>query len=314
MSNESVIYKSFHKSVITLVCELSETSYVFGTGFFVTQKGDFITAYHNICKVKNIFAYCEGKLVKAKMIREDIRADIALLKIDLPHGYNSKCLSFDTGASTGDKCYVIGSCADMPSLMCTTGTIISKNCVLGTTIDSLLCSIKIVKGLSGSPILNESGYCIGIMSWFLERANASGGVGLRILKESVKRLLGNDEYRKYTLGMTLRPLLLQDILANNLLTKIDDFHGELVGEMVGYIGAIKSKDILLEINGEKVGAEYVSSEMLCYFPLKKKVVVKYLSYEGKFWSEPKYCDVQLQRAPEELNRFIIGKAICKYVL
>jgi S1-C subfamily serine protease len=142
-----------------------------GTGFFVSPQGHFITNKHVIevgSKV-TVFSSFSSCGVKASIIAEHPTEDVALLKMDDLINFPFSYLSISSmPGEIGDWVFaprVRGICPQfdhlliMPSL----GKIIGTTTLTDPTSSlSPLLSMGIVRGNSGTPILNLEGNVIGI--------------------------------------------------------------------------------------------------------------------------------------------------------
>jgi S1-C subfamily serine protease len=78
-----------------------------GTGFFINTDGVLITNAHVIEGAEEIYVIINNDYYPAKIIRQNERTDLALLKIDYKNPYHFKIIDFNT-TNLGDKLSVLG--------------------------------------------------------------------------------------------------------------------------------------------------------------------------------------------------------------
>lgn len=148
-----------------------------GTGFFIHKNGFLLTNSHIISNHKNVYAYINNNKYQAKLIAEDIVNDIALLKID----YSAKPipLQFINNSKIGTEITVIGYPMigiQGNEIKATFGQI---NSVSGFSGDLRMFQISapIQPGNSGSPLINEYGEVIGIVTSTLNQIEVLKSTG-----------------------------------------------------------------------------------------------------------------------------------------
>ncbi len=160
--NEKV-YNDFHAKKIKKEYK-STPRITSGTGFFISNNGYLLTNYHVIKKSKKIHVVYKSKKIKATLIIADVINDIAILKIDsetkaLPLNKQNDILK-------GSAITVLG----FPNTMiqgneqkATFGFINSLTGINGNNIHYQI-SAPVQPGNSGSPLIDNRGHVIGIVS------------------------------------------------------------------------------------------------------------------------------------------------------
>ncbi|MFN4360920.1 MAG: S1C family serine protease [Hylemonella sp.] len=136
----------------------------FGTGFFVSSKGHFITNAHVIADAHQVTVRTsDGATDIAQVISVDRNNDLALLKIDRP----SKGLHLKTtdGLDKGAKVFTIGY--PNPSLQgleakYTEGVVSSFSGIAGTP-NVMQITVPIQPGNSGGPLVDTKGSVVGVI-------------------------------------------------------------------------------------------------------------------------------------------------------
>lgn len=135
-----------------------------GSGFFVSADGYFLTNYHVIRGAKKVQILSGDFLLETKMIRTDATNDIALLKAEGNFGFLP--LGRSDSASLGQDVFTIGF--PNPAIQgfapkLTRGDI-SATTGMHDDPRLLQISVPVQPGNSGSPVIDESGRVIGIIS------------------------------------------------------------------------------------------------------------------------------------------------------
>ncbi len=184
VSNEHVdlLYREIQKTdakVNNLTNKLNSTvaSTTFdhgGTGFLIDGKGYLVTNAHVVKNSTLVDVQNRLGEYKARIIHLDRLADLALLKIEDTtfHAYGTLPYSINkTGAELGEELFTLGYPRD--EIVYNKGYMSAKTGFMG---DTLACQIAIAAnpGNSGTPVLNNDGEVIGIVS--SSQQNAQGVV------------------------------------------------------------------------------------------------------------------------------------------
>lgn len=137
-----------------------------GTGFFVSENGHLLTAYHVIKDRREVWIrFGKDKIwLKAKLIKFDINLDLALIKVDII----SKPVSIVSwnNVPVGLEVYVIGfpSVANGSlNIRITDGILNGLISARHRRIDLFQLSAQIQKGSSGAPVFSADGMVIGVV-------------------------------------------------------------------------------------------------------------------------------------------------------
>ncbi len=171
-----------------------------GTSFMVNQNGYLITNNHVVNGSKKVYVYNDkyGDL-EAEVLLQDPANDLAIIKIKdtsfkaikkLPYSFKN------TETQLGQKIYTLGY-SRPPSIVYNEGFISSKtaNASLQNKQNFLL-TLQVEGGSSGSPIINNNGEIVGIIS---AKETLENGYAVGVKPESIKNIM--------------------DVLNNNLETK-----------------------------------------------------------------------------------------------
>jgi hypothetical protein len=222
-----------------------------------------LTSAHNVVKASKSWVYNGSKLFEVEVINVNKRVDVAILK--LTDDMYLPSLSFrNTNVTLGEQVFVVGTLENQAFYTCNAGIIRKEKYMNNNIFQSILTNVEIQKGMSGSPILDSEGCVVGIISWFVNWTT-SGGADSFTLKRFINSI--NDTG---WLPILTRPLKIHEILHYNMPT-IEELSGELVCE-TNCRSKIMKNDLIISVNGMKVGMSSNSSEWICFNFLHRKEV------------------------------------------
>jgi S1-C subfamily serine protease len=191
----------------------AQPSLVTGTGFFVSDIGDIVTAFHVVEGAKRIAVKTEvGTIYTAHVVRSDPANDLALLKSDASPSL-SVYLQSSANAQKGDEVLALGYPLLGLQGQEQKATFGHVNALSGAAGDIRLLQVDtpIQPGNSGGPLINNSGEVIGVVTASLsQRAalNASGalaqGVNYAVKSDYLFPLLTRSELTKSLAGKRSR--------------------------------------------------------------------------------------------------------------
>ncbi len=169
----SISYSSQHNNLyVTPINDADERS--IATGFFVTDTGYIVTAYHVIANYKNINVLVDRRrLLKAKVVKTNSDLDLALLKIQsiTPFVY----LSHSKGVPAGMDVVTIGypQVAIQGLTPKITKGIVNSSTGLRDDKNSFQFSAEVQKGNSGGPLIGPGGTVVGVVQSKLDALKIS---------------------------------------------------------------------------------------------------------------------------------------------
>ena len=201
-----------------------------GSGFVIAEDGYIITNNHVIQGANGRPAttiqvtLSDGDNRKATVVGFDVRADLAVIKIDATNLKPLKLASLET-AQVGDDVIAIGYALDLkrgegPSFSVTRGIISAKNRGIDESASQILGAIQtdaaINHGNSGGPLLNLQGEVVGVNTAIAPDSSTGGiapGIGFAVGSDTVKavyeQIRANGRVNRGLLGLTgfeaLRP-------------------------------------------------------------------------------------------------------------
>ena len=232
-----------------------------GSGVIVSEDGLIITNNHVIAGADEIkIRLYNGDEIQAELIGADPQTDIAVLKIDAKN-LPAVGLGNSDRAKVGSFVLAIGSPLSETLAHTVSFGIVSAR---GRSLDGLTMygdyiqtDAAINPGNSGGALIDMDGKLIGINSAIASRSGGNDGIGFAIPINLAKRimddLMDDGEVSRGYLG--IYPSEVDQIMAEAL--GMDDVRGILVVEVEKDTPAekygLKDKDIIVSINGEKLG-------------------------------------------------------------
>jgi len=171
-----------------------------GTGFIWDKRGHIVTNYHVIDTPRQGSAsytvtLYNQKTYPARLIGGEKRKDIAVLKIEAPAA-ELTAISVAAKAAkleVGQKAIAIGNPYGLDHTL-TTGVISALGREVagygGVSIrDMIQTDASINPGNSGGPLLDSSGYLIGMNTMIFSRSGASAGIGFAVPVATIRRIV-----------------------------------------------------------------------------------------------------------------------------
>lgn len=164
---KSSVLERTKRSVVTITTDKGVLS-----GFFVSNGSMVLTSAHGVFNASSLairdFA---GRTWKPTEIALDIGADLALLR--LPTAAPCPPLKIQTAAMrlrSGDPIYVVGNPLGFLDSTVTNGIVSGSRSVEG--VPYLQITAPISHGSSGSPVINNEGYVVGLVKGAIEEGQA----------------------------------------------------------------------------------------------------------------------------------------------
>jgi len=159
-----------------------------GSGFLITNDGYVVTNSHVVEKAKQAVVVFEKIELRADVVRNDSKRDVALLKLN---EFNADALSISKREPVeGETIYVIGTPLDEKLSHTVTRGIISAKRTLEDGKEYFQTDAAINPGNSGGPVFNEYGEVVGIaVSGLFNRAGGSLNINFLIPIDEVIGLL-----------------------------------------------------------------------------------------------------------------------------
>ncbi|MBU4351366.1 trypsin-like peptidase domain-containing protein [Candidatus Parcubacteria bacterium] len=294
-----------------------------GSGFIVSSDGIVITNKHVVLDASAEYTVIttDGRKFPAKVLAKDPAQDLAVLKIE-------KEKVTDDSGNLSDKPFSVVKLGDSSKLEIGQTVIAIGNALgeyrntisvgvvsgLGRTItasggglvetleDVIQTDAAINKGNSGGPLLNLRGEVIGInTATVLDAQNIGFAIPINLAKRNINQAIASGKISYPFLGVRLVTITDQVQKDNNLPVNYGAWitSGSQKGEVAVVPGSaadkagIKDKDIILEVNGQKVTAENTLLEIIQDYNPGQVVKMKVLSQ-----GQEKIIDVTLGERTE----------------
>ncbi len=255
-------------------------AYSLGSGVIISQNGYIVTNNHVVDGADKIVVTIHGdkKEYKAKIIGQDPKTDIAVIKIDakkLPvakFGDSSKLL-------TGDIVFAIGNPFGVGESV-TQGIVsaLNKSSIgLNQYENFIQTDASINPGNSGGALVDTRGALVGINSAIISRSGGNNGIGFAIPSNMVKKiavsLINNGKIKRGYLGVSITDLkpdmkgLYKDDFGALILTVEKDSAAKNAG--------LKRGDLIIEVDGKKIKSANNLKNVIGSILPDKKITIKF---------------------------------------
>jgi serine protease Do len=233
-----------------------------GSGFVIHADGYILTNRHVIEGADEIeVSFADGEDYEAKVVGQDARTDVALIKIDPEGPLTALPLGDSDTTEPGEWVMAIGNPFNLGNSV-SVGVVSFKGRELrlqrGTAIDMIQTDAAINPGNSGGPLLNTRGEVIGINTMIVtggaSRVNAGVGfsVPINVAKEILPQLRERGKVVRGWMGVTIEPLT--EALAETY--GLEEARGAVVTSVTPGSPAedagIQPDDVVLSANGKKI--------------------------------------------------------------
>jgi serine protease Do len=234
-----------------------------GSGFVVDAKGYVLTNRHVVDGADQVqVTLANGHHYKAKVVGEDARTDIALLKIEPREALTALPLGDSDGTQVGEWVMAVGNPFGLGGNSVTVGVVSFKGRALdlsthGTPIDMLQTDAAINPGNSGGPLINARGEAVGINTLIMTGgAQQYSGVGfavpINVARDILPQLRDKGHVVRGWLGVQIQGV--DEDLAKSL--KMSDTRGAIVSNVTPGSPAdeagLKPGDVVRGLDGKPV--------------------------------------------------------------
>jgi serine protease Do len=289
--------------------EQRRTQTSLGSGFVIDRDGYILTNRHVIEGADEIsvtFPRNHGKRYTAKVVGQDARTDVALVKIDpgaplapLPLGDSDKLdvgewvMAVGNPFGLGDNSVTVGVVSYMGR------DIPLEGASRGTFVEMIQTDAAINPGNSGGPLINTRGEVVGINTMIITgggQANAGVGfsVPINVAKEILPQLRQKGKVTRGWMGVSIQPVT--EALAQTYGLSTPD--GALISQVTPGSPADKAglqpEDVVLSADGRKIENNGDLSRYIASKPPNSTVKL-----EVQHGKERKTVNVTLGTFPDE---------------
>ena len=229
------IAEQLRKSTVQTCCRPHSSS---GSGFVISPEL-VMTNAHVLSAAPLVVDSWEGKSSPGKLLRMDIRRDVALVEVT---GLQSPPVSLvdSNDLKPGAPVFAVGNPLGFVGAV-SSGVIHSGTFFLQQGAQSLnwICAdLRLAPGNSGGPLANFRGQVLGMNTMI-----ASSGIALAVPSEALKRFLEGKPERS-SLGVVLRPVECKDRGMGLLILNVTQNGG-------ADLASLLPGDILISSNGQR---------------------------------------------------------------
>ncbi|HEV8117400.1 MAG TPA: Do family serine endopeptidase [Thermoanaerobaculia bacterium] len=277
-----------------------------GSGFIIDANGYILTNRHVVDGADHVtVTLADGHRYKAKVVGQDQRTDVALVKIEPHEKLAVLKLGDSERAQVGEWVMAVGNPFGLGANSVTGGVVSYKGRPLDisggrTPIDMIQTDAAINPGNSGGPLLDTAGEVIGINSMIITRGGVpqSSGVGFAVPIEEVKQILPQLREKGHVvrgwLGVQVQRM--DEDLAKSF--RLKDEHGALVSDVVSGSPAakagIQAGDVIVSADGKSIA----DGEALTHI-VSSKAPGKTVEIEAIRSGAAKTFNVTLEAFPEK---------------
>ena len=254
-----------------------------GSGFIIDKEGFVVTNNHVIEDADQIKVKLkDGREYDATIVGRDPNTDIALLKIDSGEDLPTAKLGDSDELKVGQWVVAIGSPFGLEHTV-TAGIVSAKGRVIGSGPydDFIQTDASINPGNSGGPLLNLNGEVVGINTAIVAGGHGIGfAIPVNLAKGIIVALKTEGEVTRGWLGVAIQDLNgdmaeYYEVENKKGVFVMDVFEGDPADK-----AGIKPKDIILEVNGQKIKTSRRLTSMIAGIPVGETAKIKILR-DGK---------------------------------
>ncbi|MFQ3577938.1 MAG: trypsin-like peptidase domain-containing protein, partial [Verrucomicrobiia bacterium] len=229
-----------------------------GSGFIVSEEGHILTNNHVVAGVDQIKVQLnDGREATARMVGNDRRLDLAVLKIDLPD-LQPLPLGNSDEVAVGELVFAIGNPLGLEETV-TDGIISAKGRRISddSGVDYIQTNAVINPGNSGGPLVNVLGEVIGINTQIIaNRAGSWQGYGFAIPANTVRialqQLLERGRIERGFLGVQVATLDSAVAQQLGVRSQRGAIILSIVADSPAQAAGLQQGDIILELNKERI--------------------------------------------------------------
>jgi serine protease Do len=258
--------------------ERRQTRTSLGSGFVVDKDGYILTNRHVIEGADQVdVTFPGGKRYEAKIIGQDARTDVALIKIEPKETLSPLPLGDSSVVETGEWVMAVGNPFGLPGggNSVTVGVVsyVGRDLPLGvrgTSVEMIQTDAAINPGNSGGPLINTRGEVVGINTMIITGGSqASAGVGfsvpINVAKDILPQLREKGKVVRGWMGVNIQAVT-EDLAATYGLA---DAKGAYVSQVTAGSPAEKAglqpEDVILSADGRAIAdnsdlSRYISSK------------------------------------------------------
>ncbi len=229
-----------------------------GSGFVIDSAGYIVTNRHVVNGADDIdVQFSNGKSYKAKLVGEDAKTDVALLKITPQGKLPTVPLGDSSKLQIGDWVLAVGNPFGLEHTV-TAGIVSARDRVIGAGPydDFIQTDASINPGNSGGPLFDQHGRVVGIATAIFSQSGGNIGIGfatpINMARAVVDQLRASGKVTRGWLGVSIQPIG-QDL---RQALNLGDVEGALIADVQPRSPAekagLKRGDVVVGLNGKEV--------------------------------------------------------------
>lgn len=227
-----------------------------GSGILVNENGYILTNNHVIENAQEIrVILSDGRKFNAKLVGQDIKTDLAVIKIEVNDSLPIATLGDSSKVRIGEWAIAIGNPFSLDKTV-TVGVISGigrSNMGITDYEDFIQTDASINPGNSGGPLLNLKGEVVGINTAIIGQGRGIGfAIPINMAKNVMAQLILQGKVVRGYLGIIIEPVTSE--VAEKYKLKIED--GVLISKILenspAEKGGLKTGDVIIEFNGNKI--------------------------------------------------------------
>ncbi len=244
--------------------ERRRTQTSLGSGFVIDKNGYILTNRHVIDGADDVSVrFPGGKSYEAKVVGQDARTDVALIKIDAKEALSPLVLGDSDKLDVGEWVMAVGNPFGLPgggnSVTVGVVSFIGRDIPLGvqgTSVQMIQTDAALNPGHSGGPLINARGEVVGINTMIVSSGGSNAGVGfsvpINVAKGILSQLREKGKVVRGWMGVNIQPVS-EDMAATYGLKEAK---GALVAGVTAGSPAEKAglqpEDVILEADGRRI--------------------------------------------------------------
>jgi serine protease Do len=249
-----------------------------GSGFIIDKEGHVVTNNHVIEDADQIKVKLDDeKEFDAQVIGRDPSTDLALLKVKSnSHDFPVLKLGDSSQLKVGQWVVAIGSPFGLERTV-TAGIVSAKGRVIGSGPydDFIQTDASINPGNSGGPLLNLKGEVVGINTAIIASGQGIGfAIPINLAKGIITQLKAGGEVTRGWLGVAIQDVNQEMADYYGIEAKKGVFVADVFKGDPADAAGIKPKDIIVEVNGQKVESTRQLTSLVAAIPVGQNAKLK----------------------------------------
>lgn len=275
-----------------------------GSGFIIGSDGTILTNHHVVEGAQKIVVKLPGgREFEAKVVGQDSRTDIAVIKIDAKGSLPTAVLGNSDKIEVGEWVMAVGNPFGLDNSV-TSGIVSAKGRHIGAGPydDFIQTDASVNPGSSGGPLVNLRGEVVGINAAIVSQTGANIGIGfaipINLVKEILPQLKENGQVTRGFLGVSVQNItpMIAESLGN------EKARGALVANVEkdgpADRAGVKVRDIIMEFDGKEIREATDLPILVARSPVNRSVRIKVLREKQELILNATIAELKEPRQPQ----------------